>query len=191
MEKHNKEKFVSVSKDILITIGVIGFVAVAAFSGNAIQLLKHIPKNQKGKIKKYELNRYIKRLISRGLLTIKIKNNIEYLEITQKGKNLLLRYELESLNSNKPINWDGKYRIVIFDISEYKRGTRDKLRTMIKGFGFVQLQQSVWIYPYPCKDIIELLKKYLYITSEIIYITVDSIENDKWLIDLFKLNHQK
>lgn len=189
MKKDTKEKILSISKDILLTIGMVGFVATATFSGNAIQLLKHTSIGQrKSKIKNYELNKYVKRLMDRNLLKVYLKNDIEYLGITQKGKSLLFKYKLEGLKNVKPRKWDKKYRVVIFDISENVRGIRDKLRVMIKGFGFIQLQQSVWIYPYPCKDIIELLKNYLCINNEIIYMTVDSVENDKWLKDIFKLD---
>lgn len=187
MKKETKEKIASVSKDILITIGVLGFVTVAAVAGNAVQLLKYTDLTKKRKIKTFEINREIKRLLERNLITIKEDKDHKFLEITPHGKKLLLKYELEGLYKTKPEKWDGKYRVIIFDISENKRGIRDKLRVAIRGFGFVSLQQSVWVYPYPCQDIIELLKKYLEIETEVIYMTVDSIENDKWLRDIFKL----
>ncbi len=181
MKKETKEKMVSVGKDILITVGLLGFVTVAAMAGNAVQLLKYTPLGQRRwKIKNYEMNRYLKRLLE-------LRGNTEYLEVTNKGKKLLLKYELEGLNQNKPPKWDKKYRVIIFDISEERRGARDRLRITIRGLGFVQLQQSVWVYPYPCQDIIELLKKYLEIKSEVIYMTVDTIENDQWLKENFKL----
>ncbi len=188
MKKETKEKMVSISKDILITVGLLGFVAVAAMAGNAVQLLKYTPLGQRRqKIKNYEMNRYLKRLLERGLLRKTLRGNTEQLEVTSKGKKLILKYELESLNQNKPPKWDKKYRVVIFDIAEERRGIRDRLRITIRGLGFIQLQQSVWVYPYPCQDIIELLKKYLEIKSEIIYMTVDTIENDQWLKTIFNL----
>lgn len=100
---------------------------------------------------------------------------------------MLLKLELGGLAKNKPKKWDRKYRVVIFDIPEATRKVRDDLRRTIKGFGFICLQKSVWIYPYPCQDIIELLNKYLGIHGEMIYMTVDSIENDKWLKNIFNL----
>ena len=77
--------------------------------------------------------------------------------------------------------------MIIFDISEMRRKDRDKLRRIIRGFGFICLQNSVWVYPYHCQEIIELLKKYLELKGEVIYMTVDSIENDDWLLKSFKL----
>lgn len=41
--------------------------------------------------------------------------------------------------------WDGKYRIVIWDIPERKRRLRDLLRRKLREFEFVNLQKSVWV----------------------------------------------
>ncbi|OGF62017.1 hypothetical protein A2926_01490 [Candidatus Giovannonibacteria bacterium RIFCSPLOWO2_01_FULL_44_40] len=61
--------------------------------------------------------------------------------------------EVEKVKSRfektKPKQWDGKWRIIIFDIPEKLRGKRDLLRRELVGFGFKQLQESVWAYPYP------------------------------------------
>ncbi len=186
MKTETKEKISSISKDILISIGILGFITVAAVAGNAVQLLKYTGLTKRPKIKTYEINKNIKRLIERDLIAVKENRNRKFLEITSKGRRLLLKYEMEGL-VQKPPKWDGKYRIVIFDISETRKKTRDELRRVIRGFGFICLQDSVWIYPYPCQDIIELLKKYLELKREIIYMTVDSIENDKWILENFKL----
>jgi DNA-binding transcriptional regulator PaaX len=42
-------------------------------------------------------------------------------------------------------NWDGKYRLVIWDIPENKRVIRNLFRRKLKDFGFVLLQKSVWV----------------------------------------------
>ncbi len=126
-------------------------------------------------------------MLERGLLEIKEDEDYKYLEITEKGRNLLLKYQVESLAKYKPNKWDKKYRVVIFDISEQLRKMRDRLREILRSFGFVQLQASVWVYPYECKEIIDLLKQYLRLKGEVIYMTVDSIENDDWLRKNFEI----
>lgn len=187
MKKETKEKIASVGKDILITVGALGAVFIAAAAGNAVQLLQYTPLAGKRKYKNYQINKSVRKLLGRGLLQITENKYNKYLRVTDKGKKLLLKYELESLAKEKPKKWDGKYRAVIFDISEQRRKTRDHLRLMLRSFGFVCLQNSVWIYPYDCQEIIELLKKYLELGQEAIYMTVDSIENDEWLLKTFGL----
>ncbi|MDP3935357.1 MAG: hypothetical protein Q8Q46_04040 [Candidatus Giovannonibacteria bacterium] len=61
------------------------------------------------------------------------------------------------LQMSKPKRWDGKWRIIIFDVPEKIRGKRDLLRKELNNFGFTQLQRSVWAYPYPLpKEFVEL-----------------------------------
>lgn len=187
MKKKSKEKILSASKTLLTIVGALGIVLVAVAAGNAIQLLKYTDITRKSKLKVFEINQSIKRLLKRGLIEIKEDKNYKFLEITKEGKKLLSKYELEGLVQDKPKKWDKKYRVVIFDISEQRRKTRDNLRNILRSFGFVRLQGSVWVYPYECQEIIDLLKQYLELKNEAIYMTVDSIENDKWLKENFKL----
>ena len=70
----------------------------------------------------------------------------------QEARKIRLKLEMA-----KPKRWDGKWRIIIFDIPEKIRGKRDLLRKELVAFGFAQLQRSVWAYPYPLpKEFIEL-----------------------------------
>ncbi len=187
MKEETKEKMLSASKTLLLTIGLLGFVTVAAVAGNAVQLLKYTPLLKKSKLKLFEANQGIKRLLDRGLLQIKEDKNYKYLEITEKGRHMLLKYQIEGLAKNKPNKWDRKYRVVIFDISENMKKTRDRLRDILRLFGFVQLQASVWVYPYECQEIIDLLKQYLSLQAQVVYMTVESIDNDDGLRASFDL----
>lgn len=56
-----------------------------------------------------------------------------------------IRLKLE-MTKSKP--WDGKWRIIVFDVPEKLRGKRDLLRRELINFGFKQLQKSVWAYPH-------------------------------------------
>ena len=80
-----------------------------------------------------------------------------------------------------------RWRVVIFDIPENRRGSRDLFRKTLRAAGFVQLQQSVWVYPYDCEDLIILLKADLKVGRGIVYMIVEKIENDKWLRERFSL----
>ena len=171
----------------LMTIGAVGIVFVAVGMGNAVQLLKYTPIFKQRKIKLYEINQSIKRLLDRKLIKIREDRDHKFLEVTDTGKRLLLKYKLEGLAEEKPKKWDRKYRTVVFDISEQRKKTRDHLRRMLRGFGFICLQGSVWVYPYHCEEIVSLLKEYLQLRGEVIYMTVESIENDGWIKKRFDL----
>jgi DNA-binding transcriptional regulator PaaX len=68
--------------------------------------------------------------------------------------------------------------VIIFDISEGKRGLRDRLRYFLVTMGFLRLQASVWVFPYDCSEFISLLKADLKIGRDVLYMVVDSIECD-------------
>ena len=118
---------------------------------------------------------------------VKISTNAagqRFLKLTEKG-------ELELLMAkawlNKIQKWDGKWRMVIFDIPEDASEKRDKLRRLLKTAGFVKLQASVYIHPHPLnREAVEFLKK----TGLISYIRIgriDELDDDRNLIKHFNL----
>ena len=78
-----------------------------------------------------------------------------------------------------PRHWDGKWRLVIVEIPEKKRGVRDRIRGLVVRLGFLRLQDSVWVYPYDCEELVTLLKTDLKIGRAVLYIIADAIEFDR------------
>lgn len=74
--------------------------------------------------------------------------------------------------------WDKKWRIVIFDIQEKRKGTRDELRRFLEKIGFLQIQDSVYMTPYPASKIIAMIKAGYGVGKNLLYIIADQIEND-------------
>ena len=79
-------------------------------------------------------------------------------KLTEKGKKVVEEIQFESMEIKKQKVWDGKWRIVIFDIPEKQmKIARNALRTKLQNLGFYQIQKSVWAYPYPCEKEIQFL----------------------------------
>jgi len=57
----------------------------------------------------------------------------------------------------------------------------------LKAIGFVQLQKSVWVFPYDCEDLIILLKADFKVGKDVLYMIVDKIENDREIKKVFNL----
>ena len=56
--------------------------------------------------------------------------------------------------------WDGKWRVVLFDIPEKFHKKREVFRYRLKNLGFYQLQKSVMALPFECKnDIAEICSR--------------------------------
>lgn len=54
--------------------------------------------------------------------------------------------------------WDGKWRLVLFDVPNGQEGARSRLRRYLKSAGFGYLQKSVWITPDPLAEQQTLLR---------------------------------
>jgi len=85
-----------------------------------------------------QLSQALKRLRIRGLLIQdKIDQNKVIFKLTELGKDALG-------GTWDADEWDGKWRLVIFDIPEQRRNVRKVLRSRLKIWGFVPWQKSVW-----------------------------------------------
>lgn len=90
-------------------------------------------------LKKTALSQALKRLREGGLIEFVSDEKLAY-RITDKGREKAI---LASLKFSEK-EWDGKWRLLIFDIPEKRRQARDLLRSKLKQWGFVHFQQSVW-----------------------------------------------
>ena len=115
-----------------------------------------------------------KRLLERGL----IEYREGFLRTTERGKLLMQRQGMDDNQQVRPRRWDKKWRILIFDIREKRRALREKVRRTLVALGFKRLQDSVWVYPYDCEDLIVLLKADFRIGKDLLYIIADTVEND-------------
>ena len=89
-------------------------------------------------LKKTSMAIALKRMREKGLVEFEEdETNQIVVKLTNLGKDAL--GELASIDDN----WDGVWRMVIFDIPESKRGVRDQLRRRLKDWGFNFLQKSV------------------------------------------------
>lgn len=109
--------------------------------------------------------------------------------LTEKGKKKILKFGVGSLTISKPDRWDGKWRMVFYDVLDGKRTTRDKFRSYLINAGFFPLQESVYIHAYPCENEIEFLKNFLGIGAEVRIVIAEKIENDGKFKEFFGLNH--
>jgi DNA-binding transcriptional regulator PaaX len=101
--------------------------------------------------------------------------------LTAEGEVQLHLLELEERLHRRPRRWDKKWRLLIFDISEQRKKLREALRHKLIELGFYRLQDSVWIYPYPCNDLMELLRIKFGVRHDALFLHVDSFPSDPWL----------
>ena len=167
---------------ILGTIKVAGFVSLAVVAPNVIGAM-----GKMGLItspqQKQVIRRSCERLVRQGLL----KRENGTLRLTPRGEKTLQALSLRAQLRKRPKRWDGKWRVLIFDIPEYRASLRRRIRDSLREIGFVRLQHSVWVYPYDCEDFIALLKVDFRVGKDVLYMVVDALENENHLKRHFKL----
>ena len=169
-------------KIILQTIKTAGLLSLALLAPNAIKAFEELGLMPKERQKEYIASSATK-LVKKGLL--KFSNG--HYELTKEGEKLLKLWSMTSYELKKPRKWDKKWRIIIFDIPNTKRRKREKISEIFHQAGLYRLQESIWVYPYDCEDIIGLLKTELGVGKEVLYVIADEIENDKHLRGHYEL----
>lgn len=174
---------------VLATIAVTGFIAFAAVAGNAIQLLDHLP-HEKYNLR-YRAKTAAGRLVAKKYVVwVERDDGKKYLRLTPEGRRALAFEQAKVTLKNQKKKWDGRWRMVVFDIPERRRAVRFRLRKVMGEIGFVRLQDSVWVYPHDCEDFIAMLKAELKIGKDVLYAIADTIEHDRDVRRHFSLPEQ-
>lgn len=178
-----------ITKEILLGILKTGAVlGLAVTAPGALKIFKNFgEKNPWCEYYPSTIERLTKRLYREGIVEIKHKNGIPVVKISKRGQAEILKYNLDNLEIKLQTHWDGKWRLVIFDISNKYHKIRNIVRNKLNSMGFYKFQESVFVYPYPCEKEIQYLREVLQVPHSIKLIRADRIENDRQLRQIFKL----
>ncbi len=180
----DKNRKLQKTKEILLYLAAIG---ACFYSPNAAQVFRPLLNKKSDYLpypafnKRY-LSRTIARLKKQKDIQVTEKNNQIIIQLSKNGKEKVINNAIDELDIQQPKNWDGKWRLVIYDISSKRKSTVNSLRKRLLSFGFLPFQESVFIYPYSCFKEIELLRGFYGLSAEIHYLVVCNLENE----DVFK-----
>jgi hypothetical protein len=190
--KEKRGKQYASAKKILTLLGLGAFLSMAVIApGTALvgkEILEEKRRRDWKEWRKYNLSylrHSLKRFQQQKEVEIIEKDDKQVVVLTKKGKRKILKYALDQLEIPTPKRWDRKWRIVIWDVPTGKDHLRNVFRETIRSLGFLQLQESVFIYPFPCENEIMFLREYWGIGSEVIYIVAEKLENDSPYRDYF------
>jgi len=174
---------------ILRTLAVGGIMSVALVAPKTLTLLKKL---DRGAVNRKNLYRRITQAVSRleytGLVKTSGQRGHRSISLTEKGRTMIDTVYASEYRIPEPAFWDGKWRVVMFDIREKRRKARAQLRSLLFGAGFFRLQDSVWIYPYPCDEFIGLVRAHLKSgTGEMLSFVAEALESDRRLRKHFRL----
>ena len=174
---------------LLRSLATTGVVTVALIAPKMTRLLKELDRPAKNRTNLYRrISQGISRLEQAGLVIVSGEYAKRRVKITEKGLKILEQIEFGEYTISEPAFWDGKWRILVFDINERRRRARNQLRRLIQSQGFVRMQDSVWVYPYPCDEFISLVRAHLKSgVGEMRFFVAEALESDKVLREHFRL----
>ena len=178
-------KKMAVQTAFLRVLYASGVISIALIAPKLTRLLPH-PDGSKAR------RQALYRRIERARYTLKQRGMIEdidgRLHLTDKGWTHIEKVLMREYKIPEPVRWDGKWRIVLFDIHEKRRQVRARLRELLYGAGFVRLQDSVWVHPYPCDEFVALVRAHLASgVGELRVVTADALESDRAIREHFHL----
>lgn len=123
--------------EILLDWGELSYGALAYLRRGALgDTRTHSERALKMRLHRITKRREVSRLTRGGEV---------FLSLTGKGRSEIAA--LDALAKLEIRSWDGKWRIVSFDLRETQSSLRDQLRRKLSQLGFGMLQRSVWISP--------------------------------------------
>lgn len=173
-------------RDVLMLLGAGAFLAASlVMPGLPLAVKPFLDEARRREAKdwkKFNLGRLrwaIKRLEKQKMVEVVG----EVVKITEKGKQKLLKFNLEEMELEN--RRDGKWRLIIYDISDLRKPQRDFFRLTLERLKFLRLQESVYLTPFVCDREVEYLKHVFNIGEEVQVLQVTGIANEELYKDYF------
>ena len=188
-KRNKKMKSKKIINNILIIAGEIALIPAEAFLATPYkggQLFSGLVKDWRRAFEEYKYNvstanNSLGRLHQKGLIRFSYKGKDRTFCFTKKGikkwQELMEEGKLEKMKIKKPEKWDGKWRIIIFDIPDTKKSARDALRGRLKMLGFYQMQRSVFVHPFASLTQIEAIREFYRVKKHVKIIITDFLED--------------
>lgn len=144
---------------------VDGFVEFSEFYDNPRRYVWYGPPY----VKKSALSSAIARLREKGFIEKQKNEGKIIFKLTDLGRDWIMKNQSED-----QIEWDGVWRLVVFDIPEKHRRVRNILRRRLKEWGFTVWQKSVWATKKPLTDALRKLIKDLKVEDWVLVIESDN-----------------
>ena len=179
--KRSRRRMGHVQRDILEHLTLGDMLYAHLLSGSSTKRFYQLARERA--TERYRRKQIVEDLAEMGYL----ERHGEYISITDKGLAAFGQTVGKIRKLLETQKWDGKWRIVSFDIPERYSSLRDKLRSILKRAGFEKLQHSVWIFPHDCQELVDLIKNEPALQRYVLYGVLEYIEDEKRLKRMFRI----
>lgn len=167
-------------KSLLVLMVLAGVVTVAAVAPNVFAAFGRAKKYRKF-YNKEEFRESVRYLKSKKYINVGRRTNDYSLTITDYGKKFIYGDLFRKLRITRRHQWDGYWRLVMFDIPNDKKTARDAFRLRLKALGLFQLQKSVFAFPDTCSEEVSFLSNIYNVSSYITLAETKLISDDRRL----------
>lgn len=196
LEKSERDKKYASVKYIVSLLGTGAILSAAILLPKSARILKELmtlseeaPEWERWKyFNTSYLQRTLRNLQKQKIVEMVEENGREVVCLTALGRRKILRYSIETISIDRPKSWDRCWRLVLYDVPRARKNLGDDIRRTLQRLGFYKLQESVYIYPYPCFAHVEYLREYYNLGDSVQYMVVNTIENDSAYKTFFALS---
>ena len=182
MRRHQKKIIKLITKELLLSV----FDLVTPFFQASRMYRQSVNKYLASRsIDRSEFLTKLRYWRRQGYIEYFIEGKERYVELTPKGARCLKEILKGEVRIKRPKKWDGKWRVVIFDVPENEKRKRDVLRDELRLLGFYRIQMSVYVYPFECTEVIRGISSRLNIKRSVLIMISEIIENEKKIINAF------
>lgn len=176
LSKYSGKELAIASLAILAVGGVLLSVIAAPNLGLLFKHFKADTRNER-----WRIYQRLKRLEKDGY----IKKSGRYYAPTPKGE-LLLNKAQFAQSKKHPVQWDGKWHFVMFDLPAKHLRARTDLRHFLQNLGYRRYQNSVYIHKYQHQSLIEQFCGLYGIRDFVNFVTATHCDNEQWVRSIVK-----
>lgn len=183
--KRSKEVALTTAKTLLVLAAVGGVLMAGAVAPKVFAAFGKT--KRRGYFEENTFRQAIRYLRQKRLTTMRRDGQEFRLKLTKAGEVRVLHISYDGLAVKKSKRWDGLWRLVFFDIPDRKKWERDAFRRKLEAFGFYKLQESAYVYPYPCRKEVDFLTGLFFLGSYVRFAETPLVVPDADLQKRFEL----
>jgi phenylacetic acid degradation operon negative regulatory protein len=164
-------------KVTLLVVAMAGTAAAAVVAPNVAAVMERLPRReQRRRVSPHDVRRAIAALQRRHLLERSAAAAPIYRPTAAGRLEVRLRQLSGVLRRRR---WDGRWRLVLFDVPTGRKGVRDVLRRTLHDIGFLEVQKSVYLYPYDVFGVLGDYRQLYHLRHHVLFATVEALEGDQ------------
>jgi len=185
MKKRKRVRIGILQKQILLIFATWIALSRTNTLGKQYKVIQELCKELR-EVEKQSVQRSLDSLSrSKLILEKRLKNGEVVSVFSDKGKKYARYFQLDDIRIKKPKRWDGKWRVVMYDVPDKLKKVRESLRYHLKELGFVEIQKSVFAHPFECEEEIKHIAEFYNSKKYIRFMLVESIDGEDKLRKCF------